>query len=75
MKTTDKIVRGVLGCVGVSFDILTFGAKYGLGLIWTGYNALRGKDYKRIFHKLNKGSTNEFKWIRDEIDCVIIQRD
>jgi hypothetical protein len=71
MNKADKIVRGTLGCVGLSFDILTFGVKYGLGLIWTGYNALRGKNYKLIFRKLNQGSANEFKWIKDEIDCVM----
>lgn len=66
MKKIDKIFRGILGWIGGMFDIITFIVKYILGLIWTVYNFIRGKNAKKIFSKLNDNSTSELLWIIDE---------
>ena len=63
----DKFVRGVLGWIGtILFDIPRFIGKYMLGLIWTGYNVIRRKDFKKTFVVLNCHAKNEIKWIVDE---------
>jgi hypothetical protein len=65
-KTIDKIVRTTLGFVGTATEIPRLVIKYGLGLCWTGYTAIRGKDFKVVFSKLNSGMANEIKWVLDE---------
>jgi hypothetical protein len=66
MKTIDKIVRLILGFVGTTFEIPRLIIKYVLGLIWTAYMLVRGKDFKLVFSKLNSGMIGEIKWVLDE---------
>ena len=66
MKTIDKLVRLVLGWSGALLDIPTLMIKYVFGLIWTAYMLIRGKDFKKVFSKLNAGTIDNIKWLRDE---------
>ena len=66
MKNVDKIFRATLGFIGTTFDIPVLIVKYILGLIWTAYMFIRGKNAKNVFSKLNSGIAKETKWIIDE---------
>lgn len=66
MKTIDKLVRLVLGWIGATLDIPTLIVKYVLGLIWTVYMLIRGKNFKVVFSKLNAGTIDNIKWLKDE---------
>ncbi len=62
----DKTIRAILGWIGAIFEIPRLIIKYILGLIWTAYMAIRGKDFKLVFSKLNAGMVGEIKWVLDE---------
>ena len=66
IRTIDKIVRGILGWIGAIFEIPRLIVQYTLGLIWTAYSMIRGKDFKKVFARLNEGAAKEVKWIVDE---------
>ena len=66
MKTIDKIVRLILGWIGGIFEIPRLIIKYALGLIWTTYMLIRGRDFRLVFSKLNAGMIDEIKWVFDE---------
>lgn len=67
----DKIIRAILGFIGTTFEIPRLTIKYILGLIWTGYMAIRGKNFKLVFSKLNTGMVSEIKWVLDEFRYYI----
>ena len=62
----DKIVRAILGFTGAIFEIPRLIIQYVLGLIWTAYMAIRGKNFKLVFRKLNAGTRIEIEWVLDE---------
>lgn len=66
MKTIDKLVRLVLGWAGAILDIPALMIKYVFGLIWTAYMLIRGRDFKKVFSKLNSGTLDNVKWLIDE---------
>lgn len=59
----DKFVRTVLAIIGAVFEIIAFAICYILGLVWVLYLAIRKRNYKKVFTKLNKGAAKEFKSI------------
>ena len=67
----DRIIRAVLGFTGTLFEIPRLIIKYTLGLIWTAYMGIRGKNVKAVFSKLNAGMAGEIKWVRDEFKFYI----
>ena len=62
----DKIVHTILGIIGATFEIPRLIVRYGLGLTWTGYMAIRGKDAKIVFSKLNTAMVDDIRWVLDE---------
>ena len=71
MKKFDKIIRLFIAIIGESFDLLAVIAKYILGLLWTGYSAIRGKNFKKVFNHLNHCAGEDIKWILDEVRFYI----
>lgn len=71
MKTIDKIVRSTLGFVGALFEIPRLVMQYVLGLMWTVYVFVRGKDFKLVFSKLNAGLIDDIKWVLDEFNFYV----
>ena len=71
IRTIDKIVRAMLGFTGTLFEIPRLIIKYILGLIWTVYSIIRGRDFKKVFSHLNKGIISEIKWVIDEFKFYI----
>lgn len=71
MKKFDKFIRLLLAIFGESFDLLAVIVKYILGLLWTGYSAIRGKNFKKVFDHLNYHASEDLKWIFDEIRFYI----
>lgn len=67
IRTIDKIVRGILGYIGVIIDIPNLIIRYALGLIWVAYSIIRGKNFKLVFSNLNKNTIKEIKWYIDEL--------
>ena len=73
MKTIDKIVRLILGLIGTVFEIPRLIIKYMLGLVWTVYVLVRGKDFKLVFSKLNAGMIDEISWVLDEFKFFFVK--
>lgn len=71
MKTVDNLVRSILGYIGTIFEIPRLIIKYVIGLIWTAYMFVRGKDFKLVFSKLNTGMIDEIKWVLDEFKFFV----
>lgn len=67
MKTIDKIVRTLLCLIGMIFQVIATSIGYITGIIWTGYMAIRGRNYKKVFTTLNDHVARDFIWILDEI--------
>lgn len=62
----DKIVWTMLGTIGSIFEIPRLVIRYTLGLVWTAYMAIRGKNFRKVFSKLNNNLIDDIKWVLDE---------
>lgn len=71
VRTIDMIVRAILGFTGTLCEIPRLVIRYMLGLIWAVYLTIRGRGFKRAFSRLNKGLSDEIKWLVTEFKCYI----
>lgn len=61
MNKPDKIIRTIIAIIGETLAVITTLVKYMLGIIWITYRSFRGKNFKRMFRKLNRYCVNELK--------------
>jgi hypothetical protein len=63
IRTIDKIVKFVLAFVGMIIEFPVLAMKYILGLIWVAYTFIRGRNFKVVFSRLNKGVIKDVEWL------------